>query len=72
MDLSNTTARALTDAQKAYRKANNLCMYCEKSGHYADKCPILAAKGQALGNINATETMAQDEQLDFHVGKDQA
>ena len=72
MDLSNTTARALTDAQKAYRKANNLCMYCEKSGHYADKCPILAAKGRALGNINATETMAQDEQLDFHVGKDQA
>lgn len=47
-------------------------MYCEKSGHYADKCPILAAKGRALGNINATETMAQDEQLDFHVGKDQA
>jgi hypothetical protein len=72
MDLSNTTARALTDAQKAYCKANNLCMYCEKSGHYADKCPILAAKGRALGNINTTEAMAQDEQLDFHVGKDQA
>jgi hypothetical protein len=72
MDLSNTTARALTDAQKAYCKANNLCMYCEKSGHYADKCPILATKGRALGNINTTETMAQDEQLDFHVGKDQA
>ena len=29
----------LTDAQRAYRKSNGLCMYCGASGHDWDGCP---------------------------------
>ncbi len=72
MDLSNTKVRTLTDEEKAYRRANKLCMYCEKFGHFAAKCPILLAKGQALGNIDINEGIFQDDYLDFSLGKDQA
>ena len=69
MDLSTAKAHTLTDEEKAYHRANKLCMYCEKSGHYAAKCPILITKGQALGNIDINEGIVQDDHLDFNLGK---
>jgi hypothetical protein len=39
MDLSAGRRGKLTDQERAYRKANNLCMYCGNSGHYASQCP---------------------------------
>ncbi|KAG0310210.1 hypothetical protein BG000_007147, partial [Podila horticola] len=72
MDLSTAKTRTLTDEEKAYRRANKLCLYCEKPGHYAAKCPILTAKEQALGNIDINEGIVQDDQLDFSLGKDPA
>src|SRR5690606_17973190 len=30
--------KKITDAQRNYRRANNLCMYCGKSGHFASNC----------------------------------
>ena len=38
MDLSNTRFKKLTPAQRAYRRANNLCSYCGDAGHYAATC----------------------------------
>lgn len=32
----------LTEAERAFRRLHNLCMYCEKAGHVANDCP---AKG---------------------------
>ena len=72
MDLSTAKARTLTDEEKVYHRANKLCMYCEKSGHYAAKCPILIAKGQALGNIDINEGIVQDDHLDFSLGNNHA
>lgn len=72
MDLSSAKTRALTDDEKAYRRANKLCMYCEKSGHFAAKCPLLIAKGQALGNIDVNEGIVQDDHITFSMGKDHA
>ena len=39
MDLSSGIRKKLTDEQKQYRRANNLCLYCGESGHFASACP---------------------------------
>lgn len=39
MDLSAVSRKKLTDEQKQYRRANNLCMYCGKGGHFVSACP---------------------------------
>src|SRR5512133_596721 len=45
MDLSAGRRRGpLTEAQKNYRRANNLCLYCGKAGHFASVCPEKAKR----------------------------
>ena len=39
--------KKLTDAQRNYRRANNLCMYCGKSGHFASNCSTNPNKGRS-------------------------
>jgi hypothetical protein len=40
MDTSaGSSRRKLTDDEKAFRRANNLCSYCGEGGHYAAACP---------------------------------
>ncbi|GAA5907915.1 hypothetical protein JCM5296_006131 [Sporobolomyces johnsonii] len=36
----------LTQAEKDYRRKNNLCSYCGGTDHFQDACPALAARGQ--------------------------
>src|SRR5690606_12721544 len=39
--------KKLTDAQRNYRRANNLCMYCGKPGHFASNCNANPNKGRS-------------------------
>ncbi|GAA5865994.1 hypothetical protein JCM1840_003368 [Sporobolomyces johnsonii] len=34
----------LSQAEKDYRRRNNLCSFCGAAGHFADGCPVLAAR----------------------------
>ena len=57
MDLAASRHRGpLTDAEKAYRRANNLCSYCGKPGHYAAACPATLKKGKAKANASASNS----------------
>jgi hypothetical protein len=67
---SNPQFRRLSNEQKAYRRKNNLCMYCGGKGHYQDKCPKVP-KGRGARppppHTRATETTdaPQDSTADF-------
>jgi hypothetical protein len=39
MQLGGTRFKKLTDAEKARRRANNLCLYCGEPNHHARNCP---------------------------------
>ena len=39
MDQSSGTRKKLTEEEKQYRRANNLCLNCSKPGHFASTCP---------------------------------
>ena len=52
MDLSFATRKKLTEEQKQYRRANNLCIYCGKCGHFVSSCP--AKPAQRLAEVTAT------------------
>lgn len=39
MDLTQTRRGPITPEMKKYRRDNNLCLYCGKTGHYAFSCP---------------------------------
>ena len=52
MDTSNSRRqpRRLTEAEKKYRRDNNLCSYCGGDGHYAATCPKKPTpKGSSAG-----------------------
>jgi hypothetical protein len=39
MDISAGRRGPLSKKERSHRKANNLCMYCGKNGHFASTCP---------------------------------
>jgi len=43
IDAVQVSRGPLSQDEKRRRRANNLCMYCGKPGHFAQKCPILPA-----------------------------
>jgi hypothetical protein len=51
---TNTRRRAAwaTPEQRAYRRANNLCLRCGLSRHYANDCNL--AKPSRLANLKAS------------------
>jgi hypothetical protein len=58
MDLSTLTAskpQPLSNAQKQYRRDNNLCLYCGEKGHFNNNCPKKSSKPTAsLNSVLAT------------------
>lgn len=38
-------------SRKAYRKANNLCTYCGKGGHWVKNCPKARSRNQTLASV---------------------
>jgi hypothetical protein len=62
MDLSAAKRGPLTKEQKAYRRANNLCLYCAEPGHYASGCPSKLRNGKhTKQRVNATISGAAPE-----------
>jgi hypothetical protein len=49
----------LTDAQKQYRRDNNLCSYCGQAGHYANNCPN--KRPRPAGNSATAESTEKPE-----------
>ena len=65
MDLAAGTRRKLTDEEKAYRRANNLCLFCRKPGHFAAVCPskkTRPAHGQTLAEATTTSSIVVVEE----------
>ena len=61
MDVSAGRRGPLSDREKAHRRANNLCMYCGKSGHFITACPeVPDRKSKSKRRINAIEEDDQD------------
>jgi hypothetical protein len=59
MDLSAGRRKGpLSDKEKAHRRANNLCMYCGKSGHFASTCPLGKGKQRANSAVTPGTTPA--------------
>ena len=42
--------KSITDEQRRYRRANNLCLYCESEGHRVVDCPQVPKKGKNDGD----------------------
>ena len=58
MDLSavevNKKQGPLTQADKDYRRANGLCLYCGAKGHFASVCPNKAQKVNATSDATTS------------------
>jgi hypothetical protein len=51
-DANTKKAAWATPEQRAHRRANNLCLRCGASGHYANRCNL--AKPTRLANVKTT------------------
>src|SRR5690606_7148771 len=58
MELGSTKRGPLTDAEKKFRRDNNLCSYCGQGGHYASSCPN---KGKKKGSKVAAATITESD-----------
>jgi hypothetical protein len=54
MDISAGRRGPLTKRERDHRIANNLCMYCGKSGHFASTGPESKKKGKQQASVAAT------------------
>ena len=50
-----STPKVLTDAEKQYRRDNNLCAYCGSASHKYDSCPSVAAKDAKSSSRSSTK-----------------
>jgi hypothetical protein len=51
--MSTTKHQPLSNAQKQYRRDNNLCLYCGEKGHFNNKCPKKSSNA-ALNSVIAS------------------
>ena len=63
MDLSSGTRKKLTEEQKQYRRANNLCLYCSKSGHFASACRARPNSGSGGSGSGSSSSGARPQKL---------
>jgi hypothetical protein len=46
----------LSKKERSFQNANNLCMYCGKSGHFASTCPESKRNNKGKHHVNAAIT----------------
>jgi hypothetical protein len=56
MDISAGRRGPLSKKERSHRKANNLCMYCGKNGHFASTCPESNRNNKGKQRVNAAIT----------------
>jgi hypothetical protein len=64
MDLSAGRRGKLSNEEKTRRRANNLCLFCGDSGHYASNCP--AKKGKKKISAAQVEPVPSPAPADGH------
>jgi hypothetical protein len=56
MDISAGRRGPLSKKERSHRKANNLCMYCGKNGHFASTCPESSRNNKGKQRVSAAIT----------------
>jgi hypothetical protein len=56
MDLGAGHRGKLSQEEKDRRRANNLCLFCGKSGHYASLCPVKSSDKRRIALAHTEES----------------